>query len=72
MTKIVFGVVFVAVAVLAAAGGSDIDLSTAWLWVVALGGIGVAGLVASIDGLIRWRAASASRATERAEPRRGA
>ena len=53
MTKLVFGVTFVAVAAAALFSNGDIDISTAWLWAIGLGGIGLAGLVATIGAIVR-------------------
>lgn len=47
-TPFVFGLAFAAVGVVGAAGFST-DVATAWLWVVALGVFGVAGVVAALS-----------------------
>jgi len=44
----VFGLAFAAVGVVGTAGFSA-DVATAWLWVVALGVFGVAGVVAALS-----------------------
>ena len=47
-TPFAFGLAFAAVGVVGAAGFSA-DVATAWLWVVALGVFGVAGVVAALS-----------------------
>ena len=60
MTKLVFGVTFVAVAAAALFSDGDIGISTAWLWAIGLGGIGLAGLVATIGAIVRTSSSSPS------------
>lgn len=53
MTRVLFGVAFLTIAATALFSSGDIDQSTAWLWAVGLGGVGLAGLIASISTIVR-------------------